>query len=295
MGRHFHSPLGGDILDYSKHQSKERGTEVSTASSNGVSGSNYMWRRWTKSRVTQADYRATRQVLLEELAPARQDRVLEIGCGPGTWTHEVAPLVACVVAVEMSESRSKEARSYTAGMPVEVIHGDFMQAPLTGEFTKVFSARAIEYILDVEGMAAKIAGLLAPGGTVVLITKTRFSIWRGRMRLLERRLHKRPASELGMGAQRLLSPGQLIRAFAPHGVRPLRVRPVVLRPPLFKGGFHELPVIPDSVAGPVLAVSDAVFRMTSHPPMALAAVPLALTESYAITFRKQGAPEDAPA
>lgn len=245
-------------------------------------------RRWLRSHATRWDYRVTHSALLEELKPKPRDRVLEIGCGPGTWTREIAMLSKEVVAVDISASMIEEARKRTHGLPVTYIHSDFLSCEPRGKFDKIFAVRSTEYIADRDLLARKAAELLAPGGTVVIITKTRFSIWRGRLRLLNLRTGL-SADREGTGTLRPRqyhsSPQQLARAFKPYGLYLTRVRPVVFRPPVFREGFHEVPIIPDSVAKPCLDFFSLLHRVVSRTPRALVALPLLLSESYCITLK----------
>ncbi|MBI4202799.1 MAG: class I SAM-dependent methyltransferase [Chloroflexi bacterium] len=248
----------------------------------------YMHRRWLKSRSTRWDYAMTRHTLLEELQPRPHERILEIGCGPGTWTREVVPLCKEMVAVELSEGMVGLAKQYTTPHHVQFIHEDFLKSRPEGKFDKIFSLRAIEYMGDHRLPAAKIADLLAPGGTIVLVTKTRFSLWRGRMRLLHRWEHsKNPGDPSRSVPQTLLSPGQIAAAYKPYGITVERVRPVITRLPIFQNGFYEIPIIPNAIASPFLFLATGTYKVASHMPKFLAPVPLAISESFCITLRAQ--------
>ncbi len=247
-------------------------------------------RRWLRSLATRWDYRVTNSALLEELRPKPQDRVLEIGCGPGTWTRAIASRCREVVAVDISASMIEEARKRTCGLPVKYIHSDFLSCSPNGKFDKIFAVRSTEYIASRDLLARKTSELLAPGGTVVIITKTRFSIWRGRVRLLSLQeclsaCRKGAGPELPRPRQYHSSPGQLAQAFKPYGLYVTGVRPVVFRPPVFRDGFHEVPIIPDSIAGPFLDFFSLLHTVVSRTPRALATLPQALSESYCITLR----------
>lgn len=255
--------------------------------------SEYMSRRWQKSRVARWDFGVTRKTLLNDLRPRPSDRILEIGCGPGTWTREVAESCKEVVAVDISENMITEAIRYTDGLPTRFIHGDFLESSPPGRYDKIFSCRAIEYIPDRALLAEKIADLLAPGGRVVLITKTRFSLWRGRMRLVYRRapVLRQVGKMVGKGPepdphvrQYLPSPGQLATAFAPYGLAPVSVRPVVIRFPLFRNGFHEIPLIPEMLAAPFLLPFSMLHAIGRHMPRQMAPLPLLVSESFCITL-----------
>ena len=252
----------------------------------------YLNKRWFKSRVARWDYRQARRVLLEELSPALGDQVLEIGCGPGTWTKEVAPLVRNVVAVDISPEMIEGAKEYTKGLRTGFVNADSLEADVEGRFDKIFSSRAIEYIADLDALAKKIGGLSKPGGRTVLITKTRFSLWRGRMRLVYRR--ERRSGEGGpIARQYLRSPGQLSEAFARYGFTTLRIRPVICRAPVFQEGYHEFPLVPDKVAAPFLALFQFLYSLSLRLPDRLMFLPLAMSETCCVTLQRTPA-EDLP-
>lgn len=259
----------------------------------------YMERRWLHSRVTRCDHQQTWRTLLNELSPAAEDRILEIGCGPGTWTREVAGRCKEVVAVDISENMIAEAQKHAQGLPVQFIHSDFLTSPLQGQFDKAFSVRTIEYILNRDLLADKISQVLVPGGKVILITKTRFSWWRGR-RLLIRLVSGKPPVLKGLGLceegiqregpaprvrQHLFSPGELARVFRPYGFVLQKIRPVVVRAPLFRGGFAEIPIIPDVLAPLFLCFSNLLFEAGSHLSPRVVFPLLLASESYSVTLK----------
>lgn len=52
--------------------------------------------------------------IIERLVPLRGRRILEIGCGDGRLTRELAPFASSVVAVEPDPTRIATARRYAA-------------------------------------------------------------------------------------------------------------------------------------------------------------------------------------
>jgi SAM-dependent methyltransferase len=252
-----------------------------------------MRHRWFKGRATRWDYGVTRRRVMADLAPTPDDRILEIGCGPGTWTRQIATQCGEMVVVDLSAKMIVEARKQVAGLPVHFIHSDFLEARPEGLFDKVVSVRAIEYIRDKERLAARIAAALAPGGKVVLITKSRYSVWRGRHRLVYPTWPGRGSGDSqgealvqrGNAFQTFTSPADLARIFAPHGITPVSIKPVVLRPPIFSNGFDEVPLVPDFLAPPILGVLKPLLAAAGRLPSWLQFLPLFFSESYCITLR----------
>jgi ubiquinone/menaquinone biosynthesis C-methylase UbiE len=111
--------------------------------------------------------------------------VLEIGAGTGRFTLEIAPLVRQVTAVDVS-SNMLECMSQKSGAQgasnIKQICGNFMEISFDQKFDIIISFSAIEYIKDKNALFAKISGLLAPGGQLVITTAhNTFFRWWGRL------------------------------------------------------------------------------------------------------------------
>ena len=68
--------------------------------------------------------------IVEAIAPATTDTVLEIGPGEGVLTTLLAPRVKRLIAVELDERAIPHLRELLAGTPTEVIAGDFLEMDL---------------------------------------------------------------------------------------------------------------------------------------------------------------------
>jgi SAM-dependent methyltransferase len=102
------------------------------------------------------------------LAPG--SRVLEIGCGTGQATIDLATRGHEVVAIELGASMAAVARRNLAGFDkTEVVEADFESWDLPdAPFDAVVSASAFHWI-DPEPGFAKVADALAPGGAMAII------------------------------------------------------------------------------------------------------------------------------
>jgi SAM-dependent methyltransferase len=100
-------------------------------------------------------------------------RVLEIGCGTGQLTRDLAPTGARITCLEPGSSLAEKAKANLAAFAdVEVISerfGDFDAPP--GTFDVVVSATAFHWINPTVSFA-KAAGLLQTGGHLALLTNT---------------------------------------------------------------------------------------------------------------------------
>lgn len=100
-------------------------------------------------------------------------RVLDVGCGSGAVTVELAELVGptgSVLALDPSPARCAEARQQSAGHSnVEVREGALPQTGLPDRaFDAVFSQYVFEYLGDVPAALAECVRVCRPGGRVVV-------------------------------------------------------------------------------------------------------------------------------
>lgn len=99
------------------------------------------------------------------------DPVLEIGCGTGQLTRSLVARGLRVTAVEPGGNLIRLAGQNLAGTgSVELVNARFEDAALPcGYFRAVFSASALHWVDPAVGWR-KIAGALAPGGTLALLS-----------------------------------------------------------------------------------------------------------------------------
>lgn len=140
----------------------------------GRIGAGYLDYRWQRHPVSRSHYRQTRrslEVAFGRLGPVAE--MLEIGCGPGTWTDLCLGMARRLAVVDISSEMLKVLHERFAGAALESFCGDFTdpQLALPGGFDVVFSARALEYMDDKEAMVARSARLLKPGGWLLVVTK----------------------------------------------------------------------------------------------------------------------------
>ncbi|WP_024278149.1 class I SAM-dependent methyltransferase [Xanthobacter sp. 126] len=125
------------------------------------------------------------RLAIEALRPAQQDRVLEIGFGPGAG---IAALAACVpgghvAGIEGSPAMLRLAasrnRGAVAGGQVELREGDFRALPWAGASFDGVLAVNVAYFFDAGGAAAfEIRRVLKPGGRAVLYVTDRSTMAR---------------------------------------------------------------------------------------------------------------------
>jgi len=115
-----------------------------------------------------------RQRTLELLAPAKGERILDIGCGPGLLAHDVALEVGPggrVTGLDKSPAMLALARARCAGLPqVDLVEGEATDPPAEdATLDAVTCAQVLLYVEDVEGALGAMHRVLKPGGRAVIV------------------------------------------------------------------------------------------------------------------------------
>jgi trans-aconitate methyltransferase len=93
------------------------------------------------------------------------ERILDLGCGTGHLTAEIAAKGAIVVGVDRSADMIDEAKQKYPGIEFRVV--DATKLTFDNEFDAVFSNAALHWILDPEAVVRGVAKALKPGGRLV--------------------------------------------------------------------------------------------------------------------------------
>jgi trans-aconitate 2-methyltransferase len=103
--------------------------------------------------------------LVELLAPQPGERILDVGCGTGQLTDEIAQSGARVAGIDNSAGMIGQAkRNYPE---LEFHQGDVREMRFRNEFDAVFSNAVLHWVRDAEAAVAAIAGALKTGGRFV--------------------------------------------------------------------------------------------------------------------------------
>jgi len=107
--------------------------------------------------------------ILGLVEPHLGDEVLEVGAGHGTFTEMLARNVKRIVASDLSERCADKLDARFSDEPsVEVLHGGIDAAANHGPFDSAILINVLEHIEDDEGALRELAGLLKPGGRLLL-------------------------------------------------------------------------------------------------------------------------------
>jgi len=102
------------------------------------------------------------------------DRLLDVGCGPGTLTVDLARTVSPgeVAGIDVADTVIAEAAEYADNAGVTNVSfrvGDFRHAGLEpGSFDAVHAHQVLQHLSDPVGALAAMAGLTRPGGIVAV-------------------------------------------------------------------------------------------------------------------------------
>jgi len=103
--------------------------------------------------------------LVELLAPKAGERILDLGCGTGVLTTEIAGRGAEILGVDRSEEMIVQARKKFPALPFETL--DARELRFEAEFDAVFSNAVLHWIPEAEQVIAGVARALKPGGRFV--------------------------------------------------------------------------------------------------------------------------------
>jgi trans-aconitate methyltransferase len=105
------------------------------------------------------------QGLLELLQPAKDERILDLGCGTGQLTHKIAESGAQVTGIDSSPDMIGQARqNYPA---IKFVLGDAASMQFASEFDAFFSNAALHWMLNAAAVASAMFRALKAGGRLV--------------------------------------------------------------------------------------------------------------------------------
>jgi trans-aconitate 2-methyltransferase len=106
------------------------------------------------------------QDLIGLLAPQPGERILDVGCGPGQLTAQIAAAGAEVTGIDSSPAMLAEARKNYPDLRFEPM--DAGRMAYDRQFHAVFSNAALHWVRDAGAAAAGMARALLPGGRLVV-------------------------------------------------------------------------------------------------------------------------------
>lgn len=134
------------------------------------------------THADQNDYRNffLMPLTLELLGEVRGLRILDLGCGEGGYTRELAKRGAHVVGIDGSSRLIEIARQRTAELKLDIeyfcLNANSLAPLAPASFECVLAAMSLMDVEDYDGAVAEISRVLAPGGRLLMsITHPCFS------------------------------------------------------------------------------------------------------------------------
>ena len=106
-------------------------------------------------------------------------KVLEIGCGTGDFSLELAKAGASVVALDMSQQRIDALRKRTVEirLKLDLVVGDAQKTSFENEtFDLILCRNVIEHVCNPPRLVEEMGRILKPGGAIQLTAPNRYSI-----------------------------------------------------------------------------------------------------------------------
>ncbi len=107
--------------------------------------------------------------LLRLLNPQKNEVVLDLGCGPGFFSGEIAKKVAKVMGVDLSKALIEQAKKNHPGINFRAANAERMEFFADRSVDKIFSVLAIQNMDSLHKVLNECARLLKPAGKLILV------------------------------------------------------------------------------------------------------------------------------
>jgi peptidoglycan/xylan/chitin deacetylase (PgdA/CDA1 family)/SAM-dependent methyltransferase len=109
---------------------------------------------------------------LSLLPPKRITRALELACGEGHFTVQLAPRVGSLIAADISQTALSRASQRCTGLEnIRFVHLDLTRDPLPGRFELIVCSEVLYFVggrAELKAVARKLADALDPGGYLLM-------------------------------------------------------------------------------------------------------------------------------
>lgn len=136
------------------------------------------YEKWFRTPIGQLVRSIELGHIMDLLAPGRQDRILDVGCGTGIFTESYLRQSARVTGVDLSLEMLRYGlqKPGLGGMLPAV--ADMRRLPFAdGSFDKTVSITALEFVADGRRAVQELLRVTRKGGRLVIATLNRLSPW----------------------------------------------------------------------------------------------------------------------
>jgi len=118
--------------------------------------------------VEPADFAVRRRFLLEHAGAG--ERVLDVGCGEGSFTAALAEAGASVVGIDVAEEPLRRARARHPELDLRLVADEGPWALADADFDVVWAGEVIEHVADTAAWLSEVRRVLRSGGSLLLST-----------------------------------------------------------------------------------------------------------------------------
>jgi len=139
-----------------------------------------IYAQWRRKRLGEVTEQVERELIMGLAGPLHGRRVLDVGCGDGTYVIEAASRGAVVTGVDSSQRMLDAARQRArdAGVECRLELADATSLPFSdASFDVVFIVTALCFVEDADKAFREAARVLVPGGRLVVGELNRWSTW----------------------------------------------------------------------------------------------------------------------
>ncbi|MEH3033535.1 MAG: methyltransferase domain-containing protein [Aeromicrobium erythreum] len=122
--------------------------------------------------VQELGYRRNHDVVMRALARVQPARVLDVGCGTGILTHRIREELDPEVLVGVDPSAGMLARAQERDPSIDFREGRAEQLPLDDASVDAVTSTEAFHFFDQPAALAEFSRVLAPGGTLVVVSIT---------------------------------------------------------------------------------------------------------------------------
>jgi ubiquinone/menaquinone biosynthesis C-methylase UbiE len=158
--------------------------------------------------------------------PRSGERVLDVGCGTGVFTAEIARVGACVTGIDVSQGMLASARERMSRerLSADLRFGQAEELPFDdASFDLALTVTMLEFVSSPAAVVAEMARVLKPGGRLVVAVLSSQSVW-----TIQRRLSRQ---ETIYSSAHFFSPGELVGLLKRYGS--VSWRGCVMAPPWY--------------------------------------------------------------
>jgi 2-polyprenyl-6-hydroxyphenyl methylase/3-demethylubiquinone-9 3-methyltransferase len=112
---------------------------------------------------------------IQQHAPLKGKKVLDVGCGGGILSEAMAKAGAQVTGLELASEVIQVAREHAqaSGLNIDYVQCPVEDYPHPHEFDVITCLEMLEHVPDPQAIVKAMAGLLKPGGKLILSTLNR--------------------------------------------------------------------------------------------------------------------------